>query len=385
MSECVLRGRDYRDGHTIELSASNGIISAIRPLPADHGLPLIAPGLVDLQVNGYAGIDFNQPELVPDALAAVTRRLWQDGVTAYLPTVITNSDANIQQMMARIDQQCRTSRAAAQGVAGVHLEGPFIASEDGPRGAHDRQFTRAPDWASLQQWQQAAAGRIKLLTLAPEWPGSSAFIRQCCASGITVSLGHTAANSAQIAQAVAAGASLSTHLGNGAHLMLPRHPNYIWDQLAEDRLGCAMIADGDHLPLSVLKVFIRVKQAQALLVSDATCLTGMPAGRYQLHIGGEVDLSPQGRLSLASNPQLLAGSARSLLHGVNTLRVNQLTTRQQAWEMASLRPAAKIGLAASRGLAIGAPLDVVLLAEQPAGELQVLSTWKAGQCVWRTD
>ncbi|XBS68860.1 N-acetylglucosamine-6-phosphate deacetylase [Acerihabitans sp. KWT182] len=359
------------------------MISLIKPLPADDALPVIAPGLVDLQVNGYAGVDFNHCPIEEESVLAATRRLWREGVTAFLPTVITHRDEDIEQMVRAIANARRRFADVGHSVAGIHLEGPFISPEEGPRGAHDRALVRAPDWDMFQRWQQAARGDIRVLTLAPEWPGSEAFIRRCVRQGVTVSLGHTCADGHCIAEAVAAGASMSTHLGNGAHLLLPRHPNYIWEQLAQDDLWCAMIGDGEHLPMSVLKVFMRVKQQRGFLVSDATSLAGMPPGRYQLHIGGDVVLTAQGRLSLADNPGLLAGSARGLLHGVNTLIKEGLASRSVAWDMASIRPSSLLGLPTQKGLAVGAPLSATLLHEGAEGRLQVLATYVKGTCVWR--
>ncbi|QWA09857.1 amidohydrolase family protein [Sodalis ligni] len=383
MDKVCLRGRDYRDLAAVEIHAEHGVICQIRPLPQDDALPIIAPGLVDLQINGFAGVDFNHYPINEESVLAVTRRLWQEGVTTFLPTVITNNDDDTEQMVRGIANARRRFAAVGYGVAGIHLEGPFISAEDGPRGAHDRTLVKAPDWSLFQRWQKAARGDIRLLTLAPEWPGSAAFIRNCVQEGVTVSLGHTGADAAQIAVAVEAGASMSTHLGNGAHLLLPRHPNYIWEQLAQDKLWCAMIGDGEHLPMSVLKVFMRVKRQRAFLVSDTTSLAGMPPGRYQLHIGGDVVLSEQGRLSLADNPGLLAGSARSLLYGVNALITAGMASRHEAWDMASVRPAAMLDLPAKGGLAVGSPLDAALLGENGTGELKVLSTYAQGECVWR--
>ncbi|NDL64033.1 N-acetylglucosamine-6-phosphate deacetylase [Acerihabitans arboris] len=385
MDKVKIRGRDYRDLTAVEIHAAGGLISDIRPLPQDDSLPILAPGLVDLQVNGYAGVDFNRCPIEEESVLGVTRHLWRQGVTTFLPTVITNGDEEITAMVAAIASARRRFAPVGQSVAGIHLEGPFISPEDGPRGAHDKTFVKAPDWTLFQRFQRAAQGNIRLLTLSPEWPQAPAFIRRCVAEGAVVSLGHTAADARQITAAVEAGATLSTHLGNGAHLLLPRHPNYIWEQLAQDRLWCAMIGDGEHLPMSVLKVFMRVKGARGILVSDATSLAGMPPGRYRLHIGGEVTLSPQGRLSMADNPQLLAGSARSLLYGVNTLIRQGLATRRAAWDMASVRPSALLNLPTRHGLNIGAPLDAVALRQDRQGELTVLAAYQRGGCVWRDE
>lgn len=315
-------------------------------------------------------------------IARLIRLLWREGVTSCFPTVITNGESAIAAALAAIAKACTEDADAQHGIAGIHLEGPFISPEDGPRGAHPREHVRPPDWDLLQRWQSAADGRIRILTLSPEWPSSAAFIERCTASGITVSIGHTAATSAQIQEAVDAGARLSTHLGNAAHLMLPRHPNYLWDQLAQDKLWATLIGDGFHLPDQVLQVVMKVKGERALLVSDAVALAGMPPGTYAMPVGGEVVLTPEGKLHLADNPRLLAGSAQMLLHGIEHLMRHHLTFFATAWEMASVRPARLMNLPGAAGLAPGAPADLVLL-HLEKGRLVLDETYRRGERVYQ--
>ena len=384
MREVRLQGREYQTGVVIEITTVDGVIRHIAALKeANESLPLIAPGLVDLQVNGFGGVDFNSFPFDEQDVEQVVQAMWQQGVTTFMPTVITNADHEIEQMVTTLAKACQRSPRVEQSIAGIHLEGPFLSLQDGPRGAHQRGYIKAPDWALFERWQDAAQGRIRLLTLSPEWPEADEFIRRCVAENVVVSIGHTSASAEQIASAVQAGARMSTHLGNGAHLTLPRHPNYIWEQLAQDDLWCAMIADGEHLPLSVLKVFIRAKGERAMLVSDVTSLAGMPPGRYHSHIGGEVLLSAEGRLSMADNPALLAGSAQCLLHGVNTLIKHGIATHVQSLEMASLRPASSMNLPTQQGLIVGAPLDAILLQQAADQTLVLRATYKNGVEVWR--
>jgi len=370
----VIRGIDVRTGEGIRLSLRDGAIESVE---RGRGGPLVGPGLVDLQVNGFRGLDFNTLPVPAELAGDVSRELFKEGVTSYLATVITNSPKAIEEAVRAIAKSCDVDPDAAAAIAGIHLEGPFIAREDGPRGAHERRFVRAPDWELVRRWQEEAEGRIKLITMSPEWPGSSAFIRSCVANGIAVSIGHTAATPEQVREAVRAGASFSTHLGNGAHLMLPRHPNYLWEQLAQDPLRACIIADGFHLPDSVIKVVMRVKGANAMLASDAVYLSGLKPGRYTTHIGGKVVLTREGKLHLASNPKLLAGSVMMLRQGVDHLVKAGLADLSEAWEMASTRPAAAIGLPTRRGLSPGAPADAVLF-ERKKERVEILETWKAG-------
>lgn len=376
----------YATGASISIRISGGRfteVTTLLPEPVrDSALPIAAPGLIDLQINGYRGFDLNQSPMPPDTLGEITRLLWRDGVTTFFPTIITNTPVAIQQAMCAIAQACQRDHDAARAVGGIHLEGPFISPQDGPRGAHSRDHVSPPDWDEFCRWQDASRGRIRILTMSPEWPNSADFIARCVKNGVTVSIGHTAATVQQIRDAVKAGARMSTHLGNGCHLMLPRHPNYLWEQLAQDGLWSCMIADGFHLPDEVMKVIMKVKGEQAMLVSDAVSLTGMPAGAYTMPVGGRVVLTPEGKLHLADNAQLLAGSARTLLNGVEHLIQRGLAERAQAWEMASTRPAVFMGLLMAGGLTTGAAADMVLFG-QDGDRISMRRTYKAGGLVYQ--
>ena len=380
----LLSGIHYQTNEPVELTIHRGLITHIaKKKGASHGaLPFVGPGLVDLQVNGFRGMDFNSPALPIKDVEKLTQELWTNGVTSFCPTVITNSDANIRTALRVIKEACEAYPAVGESVAGIHLEGPFISPEDGPRGAHGREHVKAPDWQLLESFQEAAGDKIKIITLSPEWPGSVDFIRHCVKSGLVVSIGHTAATPNQIREAVEAGARMSTHLGNGSHLMLPRHPNYIWEQLAQDSLAACVIADGFHLPDAVLKVIFKVKQEQAILVSDSVSLAGMPPGPYRSPIGDKVVLTEEGRLHLMENPGILAGSAQTLLWGIQHILKKKISTLAKAWDMASVHPLQVTRLPQRDGLRIDAPADLVLFAWN--GEsIQILQTFKNGKLVYQ--
>ncbi len=323
-------------------------------------LPIVAPGLIDLQVNGLAGHELNHPHVSPNDVEAVTQGMLQAGVTHYLPTCTTDSRELLVRSLGVIATAKESLPRSRQSIAGIHLEGPYISAEDGPRGAHPREHVRPPSLEEFKQLQSAARGHIKLVTLSPEYPDSIELIRYLVQQGVLVAIGHTAASSEQITAAVDAGATLSTHLGNGAHPSIKRHPNYIWDQLADDRLTATLIADGHHLPTSVLKSMLRVKGLErSLLVSDITALAGMPPGIYRSGLG-EVEVLENGKLVVAHQRQLLAGASRDLLYCVNHLRSALGLSIENAIDLASLRPAQHLGLA-SHGLEIGAPANLVVL------------------------
>jgi N-acetylglucosamine-6-phosphate deacetylase len=367
-NERLISGIDYRSGRRVRIEVKEGKIVTKEYIETNdkkavraEEQPIIAPGLIDLQINGYNGMDFNTLPLTIEDVSRVTRAILSLGVTSYFPTVITNSDDNICILLRTIAEACRVDRLVQECIPGIHLEGPYISGEDGPRGAHDRSYVQPPNWEQFKRWQDCAEDRIRLITLSPEWDEAETFIRKCVDSGVTVSIGHTAARPEQIHRAIAAGATLSTHLGNGAHLQLPRHPNYIWEQLARDELWASMIADGYHLPDSVLRVIRRVKDERCIIVSDAVALSGMPPGRYHTHIGGDVILTPGGKLHMAANERSLAGSAQMLPSAIEHLLRSQICDVAEAWDMASSRPARLMRLPnLASGIEVGETADFVL-------------------------
>jgi len=295
------------------------------------------PGLVDLQVNGFAGVDFGDPALTPEALLRAVEAIGRTGVTRFLPTLTTSSLADFAACAGVV------ARATHPAIVGIHMEGPYISPEDGYRGAHPRAFVRDADVDDFRRRQDAASGRIRLVTLAPEVPGALRLVEHLVAGRLLVAIGHTAATGGQIKDAVSAGATLSTHLGNGCPSLVPRHPNVIWEQLGEDRLLASFIVDGHHLPPATVKSMIRAKtEARSILVTDATAAAGMPPGRYRIG-GQEVELSPAGRVASPGSPYL-AGSALRLDAAVGrTVRFTGLPLGEVV-PMASTRPAGYLGI-----------------------------------------
>lgn len=385
-----VRGRSVGDAQVVDVELEDGLI---RSVTAAAGTPdlgdetcVVSPGWIDLQVNGYRGIDLNgsfragAPAIdysVVEDLAAV---IPESGASRFLPTVTTNTPDALRTALKAIADAIERSPGLAARMPGVHLEGPFISPEDGPRGAHPAEAVTNPDWSLFQRLQEAARGRIRLLTLAPERPGALRLIERVVESGVTVSLGHCAPTGEQVRDAVQAGASMSTHLGNGAHAELPRHPNYLWDQLADDRLTAGVIADLHHLPASVLTCIARVKGAGRLVVvSDIVSLGGLPAGQYNQ---GRHEVLPNGRVNLAGTPYL-AGAGHLLNVGVANLR------RVTGWREESVIgtvtsvAAEAVGLRAPR-VAVGEPADLTLFRwPEGDGPAEVVATICSGQVLYR--
>ena len=279
-----------------------------------------APGLFDLQVNGFAGVDFNAPTLTADRSREALERMRATGVTRCLPTLITSSFDDFA-ASARV-----LGRSPDPAIAGIHMEGPYLSPEDGPRGAHPREHVGAASVDDFERRQDAADGRIVLVTLAPEVPGAFRSSNTLVSSGVRVAIGHTAAPPAQIADAIAAGATLATHLGNGCAQMLPRHPNVdLGAARAPTRVRASLIVDGHHLPAATVRRWCAPREpARTILVTDAIAAAGCAPGRYT--IGGvECELGDDGRVSLPGTPYL-AGSSLTLDRAIgNTVRFTGLS------------------------------------------------------------
>ena len=330
-------GRDVRTGRSISVGVMGETISDVRTENRAEPGPWIAPALLDIQLNGFGGYGFNEAETSQESVAQVVRSQWRSGVGAFLPTVTTHSRDRMLHSLRAIAAACRDPRIR-RSIPGIHLEGPHISPLNGPRGAHPLEHVRLPAWDEFLRMQDAAEGAILLVTLAPELEGAIPFIERLADSGVRVAIGHTNASAQELDAAIAAGARLSTHLGNGAHAELPRHPNYIWEQLSRDELDCSVIADGHHLPASVLKCILRCKGVErTILISDAVTPAGLSPGSYRA-AGGEVEVGADGRISLAGTPYL-AGAGAHLAQGVFNLVRMGVASRRDALRMASLNPA----------------------------------------------
>jgi N-acetylglucosamine-6-phosphate deacetylase len=337
MESTRYEGRDYRTGSSVSVGVTGETIIDVRPeVRAEPGL-WIAPALLDIQLNGFGGYGFNEAETSPESVVQVVRSQWRAGIGAFLPTVTTHSRDRMLRSVRAITGACRDPRIR-RSILGIHLEGPHISPLDGPRGAHPLEHVRLPSWGEFLRMQEAADGGVLLVTLAPELEGTVPFIERLVDAGVVVAIGHTNASAHDLDAAIEAGARLSTHLGNGAHSLLPRHPNYIWEQLSRDQLDCSVIADGHHLPASVLKCILRCKGVErTILISDAVTPAGLPPGTYPA-AGGEVEVAANGRISLAGTPYL-AGAGAHLGQGVSNLVRMGVASRRDALRMASLHPA----------------------------------------------
>ena len=381
----VLEGRSTDDGGPVRVTIEDGRIAAIEHRGDTSTGDWIAPGWIDLQVNGFEGHDPNAVDATPHETIEMVRALWHHGVTRVCPTVITNAPEHMVAALRAIDEACMADPLVAASVVGIHVEGPHIAREDGPRGAHPLAHVRPPDVAEYRRWQEAAGGRIRIITLSPEYPQAVEYIEAIVADGVIASIGHTAASTEQIRAAVDAGARWSTHLGNGAHAMLRRHPNYIWDQLAEDRLAAGLIFDGHHLPPAVMQTMIRAKGLErSVLVSDALHVAGLEPGEYALPDGASVTLRASGRLELTGTP-FLAGCATGLPTCVSNAVRHAGLSVPEAVRTVTTNPSVLLGLGQMGGhesLRIGARANLTVFRQDPDDLLiSIVRTFVEGNLV----
>lgn len=365
------------------ITIERGWIQGIAPLPGAVAAewPWIAPGLIDLQVNGFAGHNLNVAEVTADDVVAIAQAQFPTGVTRFCPTVTSGPEERMKRSLQAI-AQARREAHLEEHISCIHLEGPYISPEEGPRGAHRPEFVRPPDRDEFRRFQEAAEGWIGLVTLAPEVEGALPFMEWLVEQGIRVAIGHTNATTEEIQAAIRAGASLSTHLGNGSHALLPRHPNYLWDQLAADELWASFIVDGHHLPPAVVKCFLRCKGVErSILTTDAVQFAGQPPGRYTV-AGRTVEVSESGRISLVGTPYL-AGSCLEMYRGVANLVCFSDLNLAQALTVAATNPARFLGLAEVGRVAPGYRADLVVLDwEEDSARLTVRQTIAGGQVVY---
>ncbi len=374
--------RRYDTGEPVRISIAGERIVTVEPAwpgGAVADWPYVAPGLFDLQVNGHGGVWFSSRELTTAEAATAIRAYFAHGVTRLCPTLITNSFEALTQGFYALRKACEQDPVINRMVPGFHLEGPYFSSEDGPRGAHPREHIRPANWNEFCKWQEVAGGRIRLVTIAPEVPGAVEFIREAAKAGVRCALGHTAANSDQICAAVDAGAVLSTHLGNGAHGQLRRHPNYIWDQLGEPRLFASLITDGHHLPPAVVRSMIRGKSPRQIVITcDASGWAGCPPGTYQNELG-TVEVLANGRIGVAGQSQMLAGSGAGTMECVSKAIEFAGLSFREAFDMAASQPARLLGFD-DYGLRRRSRADLVLFNDERATgkSLKVVATVAAG-------
>ncbi len=374
-------GHNPSTGELIEIEFDS-VITHVNPqfTPGDPS-EYLTPGFIDIQVNGFAGVDYNSHGATHEEIARSIDAVFSTGVTRFFPTVITGAP---DKMLAALKNLAGARETLENGNAmeAFHVEGPHISPDDGPRGAHPRRWVRAPDLEEFHRMQDAAQGNIRLVTLAPEWPGAIQYIDRLTSEAVVVSIGHTAATPAQIRDAVDAGATLSTHLGNAGHATLPKFPNYLWTQLAEDRLAASFIADGIHLDRDYFRAALRSKGTErSILITDAVMPALCPPGFYDL---GEtpVELKEDGRVVLRGGTRL-AGSSLRMDRAIEIAMRTGGVSLTETIAMATVNPARVARIRSrQRSLSPGERADLVRF-NYVDGRVTIEETWMSGKRVYR--
>jgi N-acetylglucosamine-6-phosphate deacetylase len=381
----ILQGKIPDSKEIVNIRVEGEIITRVEPsregTAPDFGGPgmFVCPGLFDSQVNGFGGVDFNGKELTREDLRRAPLALASSGVTAFFPTLVT-ADAEKTIARLRVLSRAMEEDPLWQIMApGIHLEGPYISPEEGFRGAHPPEHIRPPRWEEFEKFQEAAGGKIRLLTLAPETEGALAFVEKAVKTGVVIGLAHTNASEETLEEAYRAGARLSCHLGNGAGAVLPRHRNPTQKQLSMDDLMASIIVDGIHLPDYVVKNFIRAKGVErTLLTTDSMAGAGAPPGRYT--IGDlEVEVGKEDRSARLPGTPYLAGSTLTMDQAVNNVMRYAGLPLAAALQMAG-KNGEKLFPEVKRDLSPGSPGDIVLFEYRK--ELRVKSAWIHGEKVF---
>jgi N-acetylglucosamine-6-phosphate deacetylase len=365
----------------VQGDAARPACAVLRSLGGDE---FLSHGWIDIQINGLAGVDFGDPTITAQQFLGVARRLWSEGVTHFLPTLITGPLDRMGAALARLTEFAELPEIAPS-VLGFHLEGPWLSPEDGPRGAHPKDCCRNPDWDDFRRLQDSARGMVKMVTLAPELPGAVSVIEKLTASGVKVAIGHTAADRSAILAAIDAGASLATHLGNAAHEMLHRHRNYVYDLLGDDRVSASLIVDGHHLPPWVVKSFVRAKGLErTILVSDAVALAGMPVGVYDAGYR-KFEVRADGYIGVFGEPRM-AGSGLILRKGVENLARFAGVNLEESLMTVTCNPAKWLGLEDRLGSLTSKEASTVRFRwDESKKQITVLETTLAGRQVFHRE
>lgn len=375
----LIKGLSYHDGMPVSIDIKDNIIHGItkekRPGKGPLSEVYIAPGLIDHQVNGYFGHSFVDKDLNIDKVRLITKKLRENGVTTYYPTLITSSQELLLRNLSILNESLNDPDIKLS-IPGLHLEGPYISPVDEFYGAHNKNWIREPDWYEFMALYKASGYNIREITIAPEVNGAIDFIRKCGKENIVVGLGHHNGSADIIKKAIVAGARVATHLGNGISNFIHHHDNPIWPQLADDRLMASLVVDGFHLRQEEVQVFLKVKGPEGItLVSDVSKLGGLEPGKYH-----DLILTTEGMVYFPSQ-NVKAGASLLVSKGIeNVLKYTQCSL-PDAIHMASRNPARLLGID-DRGVIEPSKRADLILFSIDSGTIKIRKTILAGKTVF---
>lgn len=375
----------YVDHSPVSIEIRDGMIfqvTRLQQLSEDSPGLYIAPGFMDNQVNGFAGVSFSfgDSDLTLEGIEKATKALWKQGITTYLPTLTTNSKEVLIKNFSLLAEAIESENLLGS-IPGFHLEGPYINPEDGFRGAHPRRYVKLPNWEEFMEFYEASGENILQITVAPEMEGALDFISKCTRNGIIVAIGHHNASTEVVTMAIDRGAKIATHLGNGAANMINRHRNPFWSQLADDRLHISIICDGFHLLPEEIQVFYKVKGVnKTVITSDVTHYAALEPGTFTTQTGEVIELTQDGMLRYPAQ-NVLYGSASPITKGIGHIMKVTGCTLAEAIQMGSTNPAHLYNLYDRGAIEPGRRADLVLFSLED-GNINVKKTWVKGNLVF---
>ena len=348
-------GINVLDRKKYRICVDEGVISSIEVLDdktKEDETSLICPGgLVDAQVNGFLGFDYSDLSLKPEDCDTICSELVKRGTFQHIATIVTRPQNVILENIDKIVRRRKESRIVERAITGIHVEGPFISYEDGPRGAHELAYVRPASIPEFDQWYDHAQGLLKYITVGAESEGVCDLIKHAVKKGVVVSIGHTGATRDQIDRAVDAGASVSTHLGNGVFAKLDRFENPIWPQLRNEKLTTGIICDGHHVTPDLVWVFSRCKDTDhIIIVTDLSQVAGLPPGKMMWGTL-PVEILEDGVVLLSNTPNLaFAGAGSLLLKNTWNYATFSKTDYIDAFKLSSTNPIRKYNLDPKRAV-----------------------------------
>lgn len=377
----------YTDMQPVSITIRDGLIKDVKrmnKLPKGTQPLIVAPGFIDNQVNGFAGISFStgNSELTAEGIRNATYAIWRTGVTTFLPVINTNDPGLIKKNIVALAHM-KDEPSLLGSIPGFHMVGPYISPVDGYRGTHPLKYVKKPDWQEFHDLYESSGRSILQVTLAPELEGAMEFIDKCISGGIVVALGNHNASSAIISEAIERGAKIATNIGSGLAENIRKSENPLWPQLSDDRLLASLVCDKFNLRPEEINVFYKVKgPSGTIIASDVTKYASLQPGNYKTDYGDQVELTGEGMLKYAGQ-DIVYGSASPIKDGVANLMNITGCSLSDAFMMASTNPAKLYGFSDRGSVEAGKRADIIMFRIIDS-EIVISKTFVKGNLVYDT-